>query len=90
MTKSAFAFVLSAALIGSVAFAQDKETAQESAEARLERIEQAVARLDRKLSSNEGGSMMMDGCPMMSGTMGGQDKQKNRSPNSQWQDAPAR
>jgi hypothetical protein len=90
MTKSAFALVLSAALIGSVAFAQDKETKQESVGARLERIEQAVARLDRKLSSGDGSSMMMGGCPMMNGMMSGPDKQKNPSPNNQWQDSPAR
>jgi hypothetical protein len=88
MIKSAFALVLSAALIGSVAFAQDKKTQQDTIEARLERVEQAVARLDRKLASGEGSSIMMEGCPMMNEMMGGQGKQKNRSPNSQWQESP--
>lgn len=90
MTKSAFALVLSAALIGSAAFAKDKKTPQETTEARLERIEQAIARLDRKVSSRDGGPMMMEGCPMMNGMMGGKDKLKDRSPNGQWQDSPAR
>ena len=78
--------------MGSVAFAQDRKTQQETIEARLERIEQVVARLDRKLSSNEGGSMMMGGCPMMNGMMSGMMGDKggrtDRSPNSQWHDSP--
>ena len=90
MIKSAFALVLSAALIGSVAFAQDRKTQQETIEARLERIEQSIARLDRKLSSGDGSSMMMEGCPMTNEMMGGRGKQKNRSPNSQWQESPAK
>ncbi|MPZ46570.1 MAG: hypothetical protein GEV05_24910 [Betaproteobacteria bacterium] len=90
MTKSAFALVLSATLIGSAAFAEVKKTQQETIEARLERIEQAIARLDRKVSSGDGASMMTGGCPMMNGMMGGKDKLKDRSPNSQWQDSPAR
>jgi hypothetical protein len=90
MTKSAFTLVLSAALIGSVAFAQDNKTQQETIEARLARIEQSIARLDRKLSSGDGGSMMMEGCPMMKEMMGGRGKQKHRSPNSQWQESLAK
>jgi hypothetical protein len=90
MIKSAFVLVLSAALLGSVAFAQDTKTQQETIAARLERIEQAVARLDQKVSSNEGGSMMMSGCPMMNRMMGGHDKQRRRSPNNQWQETPAK
>ena len=88
MTKSAFALVLAAALMGSVAFAQDRKTQQETIEARLDRIEQAVARLDRKLSSNESGSMMMGGCPMMNGMMRNKGGRTDRSPNSQWHDSP--
>jgi hypothetical protein len=90
MTKIAFFLVLSAALIGSVAFAQDEKAQQETIEARLERIEQSIARLDRKLSSGDGSSMMMGGCPMMNEMMGGRGEQKHRSPNSQWQESTAK
>jgi hypothetical protein len=90
VTKIALVLVLSAALIGSAAFAQDRRTHEETIEARLERLEQAVDRLDRKLSSGHGSSMMMEGCPMMDEMMGSRGKHKHRSPNSQWQESPAK
>jgi ferritin-like metal-binding protein YciE len=88
MRKSISALVIAAALIGGVAFAQDRSEARDSIEARLERIEKSIARLEQRLSS-QGGGAMMHGCPMMQGMMGGAGRRGN-SPNEQWQDAPAR
>ena len=88
MSKTVFAVFLTAVLTGGAALAQDGK-GQQSIEARLERIEQAVARLDQKLSARGSGAMMA-GCPMMDGVMGGGEGRGDRSPNKQWQEAPAK
>ena len=85
MRKRIFAVVVTAALVGDVAFAQDRNEARDSIEARLERIEKSIARLEQKVSS-QGSGAMMDGCPMM----GGGTDHRGGSPNEQWQEAPTR
>ena len=84
MRKSVFAVVAAATLVGGVAFAQDRNEARDSIEARLERIEKSIARLEQKVSS-QGSGAMMDGCPMMQGMMGGGTDHRGGSPNEQWQ-----
>lgn len=52
-------------------------------ERRLERIEQAMARLEAKLNGRQSGGGMMEGCrDMMSGGMGGM--MGGGEPNEQW------
>ncbi len=90
MRKSVFAVVVASALVGGVAFAQDRNEARGSIEATLERIEKSIARLEQKVSS-QGGGEMMEGCPMMQGMMGmmgGSAERRGRSPNEQWQEPP--
>ena len=89
MRKSIFAVVVAATLVGGVAFAQDRNEARASIEARLARIENSIARLEQRVSS-QGSGTMMEGCPMMQGMMGGSGNRRGGSPNEQWQEAPAR
>ena len=87
MRKSVFAVVVASALVGGVAFAQDRNEARGSIEARLERIEKSIARLEQK-DSSQGSGAMMGGCPMMQGMMGGSAERRGRLPNEQWQEPP--
>jgi hypothetical protein len=82
MRKSIFAALIAASLLGGVALAQSG-SAQGSLETRLERVEQAIARLEQKLSPRGGGGGMMEGCrDMMGGRMGGM--MGGGEPNDQW------
>ena len=89
MRKRIFAVVVTAALVGDVAFAQERNEPRDSIEARLERIEKSIARLEQRLSS-QGSGAMMDGCRMMQGMTGGGADCRGGSPNEQWQEAPTR
>ena len=87
MSKSTLAAVIAASVVGGVAFAQDR-TPQSSVEARLDRIEQAIARLEEKASTRGDGGMM-EGCRDMmgGGMMGGRDGRRGGSPNDQWRES---
>ena len=90
MNKVVFAFIGALAVAG-VAVAQDRNV-QSSIEARVERLEQAIARLEKQLSTRTSGGMM-EGCrDMMSGGMmgggGGMGGMMGGGkPNDQWRDA---
>lgn len=86
MSRTILAVVIATSLVGGVALAQDSSP-QGSLEARLERIEQAIARLEEKLSARGGGGMM-DGCRdmMRGGMMGGREGRRGGSPNDQWRE----
>lgn len=79
MTKGTLAIVIAASMVGGVAFAQDSAP-QGSVEARLDRIEQAIARLAQKVSTRGGGGMM-EGCRDM---MGGGGMMGRGAPNDDW------
>jgi hypothetical protein len=92
--KTILAAVVAVSLVGGAALAQDAPP-EKSTEARLERIEHALARLEQRLSAHGGGGMMehcremmrggmMDGGTMRGGMMGRGERQ---SPNEQWRDA---
>jgi len=90
MKKIVFAFI-AALSVGGVAVAQDRNL-QSSIEARLERLEQAIARLEKQLSARAGGGMMESCQDMMSGGMmgGGMGGMMGGGqPNNQWR-APER
>ncbi|MPZ46490.1 MAG: hypothetical protein GEV05_24510 [Betaproteobacteria bacterium] len=92
MRKSIFAVVVAGALVGGVAFAQERNEARDSIEARLDRIEKSLARLEERVSS-QGSGAMMGACPMMQGMMGmmgGSAERRGRSPNEQWPEPPTR
>jgi hypothetical protein len=81
-----FAFAAGGLLIAAGAVAQQQRP--DSLERRLERIEQALARLEAKTSSREGGGMMENCREMMKdggmmGGMGGGTMGGGR-PNEQW------
>lgn len=87
MSKSTLAVVIAASVVGGVAFAQDR-TPQASVEARLDRIEQAIARLEQKFSNRAGGGMMQGCRDMMGGgMMGGRGGRRGGSPNDQWRES---
>lgn len=85
MSKAAFAVIIAASFGMGVAIAADG-AAGSSLEARLERIEQAIARVEQRLSAGAGGGMM-EGCRdmMRGGMMGGREGRRGGSPNDQWQ-----
>jgi hypothetical protein len=82
-----FAFVAAGLAVAANAIAQQQRP--DGLEGRLERIEQALARLEAKASGREGGGMMencremMKDGGMMSGMMGGGMTGRGR-PNEQW------
>jgi hypothetical protein len=83
-----FAFAAAGLLVAAGAVAQQQRP--DSLERRLERIEQALARLEAKASAREGGGMM-ENCRemmkyggMMGGMMGGQGMMGGGRPNEQW------
>ena len=86
MTKGTLAIVIAASVVGGVALAQDKAP-QGSLEARLDRIEQAIARLEQRFSRRGDGGRM-EGCRdmMRGGMMGGREGRRDRSPNDQWRE----
>jgi hypothetical protein len=79
-----FAFAAAGLLVAAGAVAQQQRP--DSLERRLERIEQALARLEAKASAREGGGMMENCREMMKdgGMMGGQGMMGGGRPNEQW------
>jgi hypothetical protein len=72
--------VLAAALLGGAVFAQGAKDPSGALEQRVERIEQAISRLESKLNGRQSGGGMMEGCrDMMGGGMMGRGE-----PNEQW------
>jgi hypothetical protein len=80
-----FAFAAAGLLVAVGAVAQQQRP--DSVERRLERIEQALARLESKVSGREGGGMMENCREMMKdgGMMGGGMMGGGR-PNEQWRE----
>ena len=77
MNKVVFAVMAALAAAG-IAVAKDT-IPKDSIEARLQRLEQAIARLEKRASNRSAGGMMKECRDMMSGgTMGG------ANPNDQW------
>lgn len=89
MSKGTLAVVIAASVVGGVAFAQDRAPLG-SVEARLDRIEQAIVRLEQKVSSRGGGGMMegcrdmMGGGMMGGGMMGRGGMMGGGQPNEHW------
>jgi hypothetical protein len=79
-----FAFAAAGLLLAAGAVAQQERP--DSLERRLERIEQALARLESKVSGREGGGMMENCREMMKdgGMMGGRGMMGGGRPNEQW------
>ena len=86
MIKRTLAVAVSAAVVAGAAFAQQATDSGASLERRIERIEQAVARIEKKLSASSEGTM--DGCRGMMGGGGmmgdGMMRGGRGSPNDQW------
>jgi hypothetical protein len=80
MMKRTIAVAAFALLLAGAAFAQQATDSGNSLERRIERIEQAIARIEKRLSASSDG--MMEGCRGMmgEGMMGG----GRGSPNNQW------
>lgn len=82
MRKIVLAVVIGSSIAGGIAIAEDRPEPG-SLQARLERIEQAIARLEQKLSTRGDSSGMMEGCrDMMGGGMMGRSRRS--APNDQW------
>lgn len=82
MRKTVLAIVTGVSIAGGVAVADDRPE-RGALQARLDRIEQAIARLEQKLSAREDGGGMMEGCrEMMGGGMMGRSRRSG--PNDQW------
>lgn len=83
--KSTIGIVLAAMLLGGAAVAQDRGP-QDALKARLESVEQALARLEQKVLARTSG--MMEGCRgmMSDGAAGGGMMRgvARSSPNEQW------
>jgi hypothetical protein len=80
--KRAIVAVISASLLAGAAIAQNVSgSSPGSLERRLERIEQAMARLEARLNGRQAGGAMMDGCRDM---MGGGGMMGGGQPNEQW------
>ena len=77
-------FLFASALAAGTAVAQNAtESAPGALERRLERVEQAMARLEAKLNGRQSGGGMMEGCRDMRG--GGTGGMMGRGqPNEQW------
>lgn len=76
--------IIGVSIAGGVAIADDRPD-RSALQARLDRIEQAIARLEQKLSARGDGGGMMEGCREMmgGGMMGGS---RRSGPNEQWRE----
>lgn len=82
--KRAILGAVTASLLAGAAIAQNAgESSPGALERRLERIEQALARLEAKPNGRQSGGEMMEGCgEMMGGSMGGM--MGGGRPNERW------
>ena len=86
--RKAFIAALVLSVLGGVALAQEAKEPSSALEQRLQRVEQAMARLEAKLNDRRSGGAMMEGCRemmgggMMGGGMGGMHG--GDKPNEQW------
>lgn len=82
--KRAIVGAVTVSVLAGAAIAQNaSESSPGALERRLDRIEQAMARLEAKLNGRQSGGGMMEGCrEMMGGGMGGM--MGGGQPNEQW------
>ncbi len=89
MTRTKIAAALTVSLLAGAALAQQAPKLSDALERRVERIEQAIARLESKLGDRQGGAMM-EGCrEMMGGQMMRGGARMRSAPNDQWRGSPA-